>query len=166
MGRLKEMLKEYRLFQPDYIKANNRKLRVWNREQKRVGEGSKRYQELEEIKARFTKHLENVEIEREHLRQHCLREMQKQNEKKRAEALGLDPTKMPPKKKKKKKKSRPSVPDNIVITGPFRSYAPSSALPPAEKGNEKEPVKVKVVVKKKPKIVVKVKNPNLKEDSW
>lgn len=149
MGILKERLKNYRLFQMDYIKANNRKLRVWNREQKRVGEGSARYKELEEIKARFYKHLENVEIERQHLRQHVLREMQKEQKKKGAEE----------KAKTQAEKSKLPSKRNITVNVPFRSYTPPRGNDIREDENKSKPV-VKIKLKKKP-IVVKVKNPNL-----
>ena len=150
---IKEMLQQYRVFQMDYIKANNRKLRIWNREQRRVGEGSARYKELEEIKARFNKHLENVETEKNNIILHIERQLEKEKAQRKAEKK---------ERKRLEKLNKPRV-DNITITGPFRSYTPTSTLPPAEKGNEKDPPKVKVVVKKKPKFVVKVKNPNIKD---
>ena len=153
MGILKERLKNYRLFQPDYEKANRRKIRVWNREQKRVGEGSARYKELEEIKARFYKHLDNVEIEREHLRQHVLREMQKEQEQKRAEE----------KAKARAEKIKAEPKRNITVSGPFRSYTPPKGNDIREDDNANKRPVVKVKLKKKP-IVVKIKNPNLKEE--
>ena len=149
MGILKERLKNYRLFQPDYEKANRRKIRIWNREQKRVGEGSARYKELEEIKARFYKHLENVEIEREHLRQHVLREMQKEQKQKRAEE----------KAKAQAEKIKAESKRNISVNGTFRSYAPLKGNGIREEDNFNRKPIVKVKLKKKP--IVKVKNPNI-----